>query len=70
MKDPNIRYIQIDIADQTITAMDSSWRPVALPLSADGGPVMKWAKTSAGGFVIQALVRMINNLRERGGGRL
>lgn len=65
-----IRYIQIDLKERTVACHTSEWRPVNFPLSNSGGNVIKWVKASAGGLIIQALDRMLDDLRLKGGSRV
>ena len=62
-----IAVIEIDLKNRTIRAADDEGMPMNWPLSSSGGTIIKWTKISAGGLIIQALTRMLNNLRHDGG---
>jgi hypothetical protein len=59
-----MRYITIDLRDQTIAVLDDEGTYVKF-LSRDDTKYLKFAKVSAGGHIIQALVRMLEDAHYR-----
>lgn len=60
-----IAQIAIDLVNRKVYAWDEDHRPVLQPASPSGRSEIKFTKTSAGGLIIQALVRMIENREGR-----
>jgi hypothetical protein len=57
-----IATIYIDVEKRiTLEAQDAEGNNIVWPTTPDGGLVMKVSKSSAGGLIIQALVRMLED---------
>lgn len=62
-----IREVHIDVEASTIVCIGWEGETINFPLSSTGGPHIKYTKVSSGGHIIQALVRMLEDVHNRGG---
>ena len=61
MSNIEIREIVIDVKQQTLSCFTDDGDAINFPLSRDGGHTLRWTKVSAGGLIIQALIRMLDD---------
>lgn len=59
IKESDIWEVVINMKERKISAYTEDGNAVKFPLSQMGGAEIKWTKVSAGGLIIQALIRMI-----------
>lgn len=68
LKVEDIWEVVINTEKKTISVFTEDGNAVVFPMTAKGGTEIKYAKVSAGGLIIQSLIRMISDLSTRGGG--
>lgn len=61
--DKQVSRVSIDLRDRTIVCYNVNGHILNWPLSRYGGHIKKFAKNSAGGLMIQAVFKQLDNAR-------